>query len=413
MSLGTDMESLFGRKESFKYPPQNLRGDEIRLVILHPRGKGDKRGLINCEIIIAKLSEEPIYEALSYTWGLEEHAERILISNCVQRVRPNLWQAFNVLQNDSNGKSRYLWIDALCINQNNVLERDHQVTQMGKIYEQAQIVLAWLGPGDAASTSAMRVLSKICGWWDTIYDQVSVPGVSHDRAAWELAAFAAAKEVDPAAWQAILDLCCRGYWTRLWIIQEIVLAKDVLLLCGESSLPWVEFSRAFTAISFLRKVEGDAFLASKVHQSPAARLEPRRGDRQGTVLSPHLLYDLFLAHRKSQCADPRDKIFGLQGLAKECCKSGTPVDYTLSPGAVCGYLLHHQFTHHQIQVSKADIIHHLHGAQQILQKHSITNEASSERPANSTAALEAQKALEERLCESVYISCSSEKPFRV
>lgn len=140
----------------FEYPPQPLRDDEIRLLVLPPGDKNDTPGLLNCELLVVKLGDEPKYEALSYTWGPEEPAQGILIHNRMQIVRPNLWQALNILQNDSKGGSRYLWIDALCINQNNVLERNHQVAQMGRIYGHAEIVLAWLGPADNTSSSAMR-----------------------------------------------------------------------------------------------------------------------------------------------------------------------------------------------------------------------------------------------------------------
>lgn len=77
-------ETVFAGKEWFKYSPQSLPDDEIRLVVLPPRHKDDKPGLINCELVVAKLSDKPTYEALSYTWGPEEPAEGILIHDCVQ-----------------------------------------------------------------------------------------------------------------------------------------------------------------------------------------------------------------------------------------------------------------------------------------------------------------------------------------
>jgi hypothetical protein len=143
----------------FQYPALNLEHDEIRLVVLHrnkyPRetvlGKGGTSQTprrLHCDIKHVKLADKPSYEALSYTWGSPHKTTEISIGRSIHRIRHNLWEAlFSLASTGSNSVPfpRYLWIDALCINQNDTTERNHQVAQIGKIYTQAKVVLIWLG----------------------------------------------------------------------------------------------------------------------------------------------------------------------------------------------------------------------------------------------------------------------------
>jgi len=88
------------------------------------------------------LGDCPDYEALSYTWGSSGTDIHIELDGQDSSIRPNLAYALAALR---RSEPRVLWVDALCINQNNIHERNHQVEQMGEIYRQARRVLAWLG----------------------------------------------------------------------------------------------------------------------------------------------------------------------------------------------------------------------------------------------------------------------------
>ncbi|KAE9366433.1 HET-domain-containing protein, partial [Stipitochalara longipes BDJ] len=105
---------------------QPLNQDEIRLVILLPRGRNDA---IECRIVQSKISDKPDYEALSYEWGMAEPAQRIIMDGIDRHITPNLWSALYHLRLQEN--ERVLWIDALCINQIDITERNHQVQLMG------------------------------------------------------------------------------------------------------------------------------------------------------------------------------------------------------------------------------------------------------------------------------------------
>lgn len=103
---------------------------------------------IHCSLSIINLDEDSgyqyIYEALSYEWGIVTDTSFLIsIDGTKVSVRENLWWALWYLRHPS--ETRLLWVDALCIDQENGEERNHQVSQMGQVYSKASRVIAWLG----------------------------------------------------------------------------------------------------------------------------------------------------------------------------------------------------------------------------------------------------------------------------
>lgn len=154
--------------------------DEIRLLTLQPRSSG---ATIKCAISHAKISSKPRYEALSYMWGPKVR-KPIEIDGKTCSVRENLYSALAHLRLED--RPRTLWIDAVCINQQDVGERNHQVTQMGLIYTRAERVIVWLGPLTPEASLAMKWLSKVHGVREV--------------------------DIDTEGLKAIKSLCFRDYW---------------------------------------------------------------------------------------------------------------------------------------------------------------------------------------------------------
>jgi hypothetical protein len=193
------MDSIADSSSSAKgiYSPL-ADSDEIRLLCLQPRTAGET---IKCTIQHIKLSTEAHYEALSYMWGPRDFGT-IEINSALCEVRVNLWQALFHLRLEN--KPRILWIDALCINQADINERNHQVTQMGKIYRNASRVVVWLGESDSASSTAMKMLREV--------------GLRKDFRRVYRFLF---RHCSINTLNDIHSIFLREYWSRLWIVQEV------------------------------------------------------------------------------------------------------------------------------------------------------------------------------------------------
>lgn len=192
--------------------------DDIRLLYLQPRSSA-----VSCKIQHVKFSDNPQYEALSYMWGSACDEYTITLDDNAYPVRANLWSALSHLQLDD--EVRALWIDAVCINQQDVKERNHQVNQMGRIYSEAQRVVVWVGESDDSSASAFRAVSSTL--------------VPHQRHVGKRA-YSIGQD-----FETMRPFWTRDYWNRLWIIQELVLARDILLQCGDSHVEWSKMASFF------------------------------------------------------------------------------------------------------------------------------------------------------------------------
>jgi hypothetical protein len=141
----TMTESLPSVSYPTPYQQIDKSSRDIRILILLPHLHPEDNRL-QCSLMTESLSSNPSYEALSYTWGQPDACNlRVWVNGVLLPVRRNLLCALRVVRND---QERRLWIDALCIDQDNGLERGHQVRLMGEIYKHAWRVLAWLGTND-------------------------------------------------------------------------------------------------------------------------------------------------------------------------------------------------------------------------------------------------------------------------
>ncbi|KAF2800797.1 hypothetical protein K505DRAFT_227864, partial [Melanomma pulvis-pyrius CBS 109.77] len=180
--------------------------DEIRLVAVQP---GTKTDTIKCEMVYSSFStaREQQYEALSYTWGSPDELRTIILDGAACQVRENLWWALYHLRKEE--EVRRLWIDALSINQADILERNQQVGQMDRIYKEANVVAVWLGRESKDDANALQY------FWD-----IRSKGDLPRHFDWCIADSEANNKwfaQHLPKWQDILHLCARKYWTRLWV----------------------------------------------------------------------------------------------------------------------------------------------------------------------------------------------------
>jgi hypothetical protein len=112
----------------------------IRVLRLLP----EKHGVhLACEVIVIAVQSGTSYKAVSYVWGEAAHSHTIVVNGAPLDVGKNIWHFLDQMHQESEWG--YLWIDAICIDQLNIGERNHQVAIMGKIYSEASSVVVWLG----------------------------------------------------------------------------------------------------------------------------------------------------------------------------------------------------------------------------------------------------------------------------
>ncbi|KAN0093987.1 HET domain containing protein [Hyaloscypha variabilis] len=329
------MASMKNEQSSlFNYTPLDQPEYEIRIVRLHP-GPRRRESPIVCHLITVDLRSAPIYEALSYEWRSPfSKKHTIRLNDRLFFIRENLWQALYNLR-DSR-EARLLWIDALCIDQASVHERNCQVSRMGDIYSQAARVVAWIGEDDPEARRGRDFLSELAA---CTVERYCPPNGSCWR--WQ----------HTSKWAALSSLCTRSYWSRLWIIQEVLLASELVIQCGPWSFPWEEVSNVF---HYLRE-NLTGFCSPKPKQSIVSsvpfRLEFWRQKRRmavfaGTKHDLVPLQYLVALFKDSHCTDARDKVFGLRSLSLACCKDFARPDYSMAyDDVVRPLMVHHDAMH--------------------------------------------------------------------
>ncbi|KAH6961956.1 heterokaryon incompatibility protein-domain-containing protein [Ilyonectria sp. MPI-CAGE-AT-0026] len=244
------------------------------------------------------------YEALSYCWGKPNKSKTILLNGEQYRVTEDLHDALHEFSLADT--SRALWIDAICINQEDQQEKSSQVQRMKEIYRNAKGVLVWVGKAkehtDLALKQAKRLLA--CDDFDT------------QQAIWN----------EPNEWiKGLNEIIARPYWSRAWTVQEVVVSETALLRCGSHELPFFEFSR------FLLQQQTRNHV--KVGYAISSYLEIISEMRQASYQDPPAgLFGLAYKLRHRQCTVVHDRVYAFLGLLKSTEFLNTEefsVDYTM------------------------------------------------------------------------------------
>jgi hypothetical protein len=211
-------------------------------------------------------------------------------------IRRNLLHALQHLRHAveySSLEKRMLWIDAICIDQQNVGERNHQVSQMGEIYSNAQRVVIWLGLASADSASALLFISSVSNSWKNVKGRSNIPSMNRQ-----------------SEFEAVRHLCQRPYWRRLWTVQEILMANQAIIQCGFDSITWEEFSKFQVALEWERIPMPPQDDFSELLETSAFSLDRHQAAYRLNEASLEVLVAAFSA---SECSELRDKIYGLAG----------------------------------------------------------------------------------------------------
>ncbi|KAK0102743.1 hypothetical protein ONS95_006341 [Cadophora gregata] len=296
---------------------QHLQAGEIRLMVLLP---GNARDQLSVRLVTSSLQADgraaaAAYEALSYQWGPPSPARIITVDGQPVEIRENLYMALIALRDKQF--PRCLWVDALCINQRNDVERGSQVSIMSKIFRQAAKVLVWLGAADDDSDLLFELMAKVEGRLDRLDSLITV---------WGQAGVDVSTLTKQRIQSAFLSVSRRPYWTRLWIIQEVLSASSIDLLCGSKILPWALFSSGLEANGNL-KISPDI---ESCALTPAYAIAAKQSYHNHVYPIRDLVQLCDICN--SQCEDVRDKIYGLISIAKDF---DIAPDYTKSTTELC------------------------------------------------------------------------------
>ncbi|TRX98003.1 hypothetical protein FHL15_001213 [Xylaria flabelliformis] len=394
------------------YPYQALPTmTSIRLLTMLPIDKAeteeDKYSLIRCTMSMVDLEDSPQYDALSYTWGnplgmynsfekipppskwytpsFEIECDGELIS-----ISANLFTALisirwiSSVRDEPDFKERtkgvpqllHLWIDAICINQTDLSERNQQVALMSRIYRQANAVAVWLGGEDDPTQDAMQILCLLAEkslQGPEIFNRIRSSGMSIlDESTYRVLGL---PRINLRQWIALYAFMSRSWFTRAWIVQEVCLAQTIMLLCGLKMMP---SDLLFATADVLRRSGWGAQLSHLGEMAivdedspvtiPSAirglhKSQPSSGlnlpilfsifDVKGSLglsngyaiskpgVEPYRLVTNATLFRDAQAMDPRDKIYAFMSISREFMgdrlTSGGPTlspNYRLSPREV-------------------------------------------------------------------------------
>ncbi|KAH7093738.1 heterokaryon incompatibility protein-domain-containing protein [Paraphoma chrysanthemicola] len=288
--------ALVSLYDTFQLPEGKKSIRVVRLNRQAPVGLG-----VELEFRVVELDAASFdYTALSYVWGNPEPTACVLIDNYPMEITSNLNEF--LLEMQCQYRFEWFWIDALCINQTDIEEKNHQVQMMGEIYQRASKVMIWLGNWTWNPQLIPQLLDKVA----------KVLKLSDNNGEGSYPGYTTA-ELD-----AIRDICHRPYWQRVWTVQERILAPKLSIACGSMHIEWEHFSsnleRHMVDI-FTQDTEDLRALNMTIRNSPAMQIINKKSsweyqrNNQGVTIE-----NLLFQYRLLQATDPRDRIYGLLAL---------------------------------------------------------------------------------------------------
>ncbi|KAI0103961.1 heterokaryon incompatibility protein-domain-containing protein [Nemania sp. FL0031] len=308
--------------KAYAYSPDAAktgRDRNIRLLELLPGRPSDD---IRCVLTTHPLLPGVVkYEALSYVWGDPAITKPISVNGDRLDVTVNLRSALRHLRRTN--KSRILWVDAICIDQSDPDERAYQVSFMGDIYRSAKRVIIWLGLSDHHTKNIFALLGAL----EEEAAQAKMSPIEPDTNE-------ATGKVKMRVKQGseIYDLLGNGWFQRSWTVQEILSARDALVVCGWESISWDIFSDAIMYVSEQEKMapliqhfgphRRDFDELYSLQKASEFLREPHEAHRQ--------LLELLTRFCGRYATDKRDKIYAFLGLVTNAEELGITTDYRIS-----------------------------------------------------------------------------------
>lgn len=281
----------------FTYERLNYSRNEVRYLQILPQ----PGAVIQCRLDHKPL--EPGHICLSHRWSDKSATREIFINDRPYAVSANIWHFLDIARHKFKQEDRF-WIDAICIDQQNVLEKNRQVPLMGNIYRSAKLVVSWLGVCDDTTRRCLEVIQS--GNFDlgTNHFDQAITGTDIFRRDF---------------WDHLVRFFQNDYWKRAWVVQEVLLAADRYLQIGDVELSWQ------------RLVDSWGIATRNAPQTHLPRLcewnfrheeRPMQAIKEGKTAT---LRSLIARYGKQSCIDFHDRIYSLLSLAQD--RDRLAVDY--------------------------------------------------------------------------------------
>jgi len=295
----------------------------IRLVYLHANNDDSQ---IECSLQIAlDCRTAPPYHALSYCWGTETCTKCIRCDGQELLVTKDLYSALHRIR--AKRAEQLFWIDAICINQHDVLERNAQVSNMRAIYDNAESVLVWLGQEDKHTAFIFRTMQTISlaraaeftkaanlnEWPQQLLEDGNFRAMWQQRTNYDHNNMLPAPDAE--IWQHFAHLFQRPWFERVWIIQEISNTCKTVVLCGLQEIIWPMIG---IAANWLMRSEQGSHVR-QVLQVSLRNTTPPSGitnahflaQPERTTLCDSPFLWMLDESRQFKATEPKDRIFAL------------------------------------------------------------------------------------------------------
>lgn len=334
--------------------------EDIRVILLYPRFGFGK---VCCTLLQGPYMRLLFYEAISYTWGSGDTTEEILVDGCTKKVTKSLYEILTGYS--SLFLPKLLWIDALCIDQKNDVEKSQQVPLMNKIYRNAILTTVILGrsplPDYQGTANKDLIPYRYDGLWSSdtstrthfedarlIFDLLEEFHIlkgnaltGSDMLTYQLFESLKLSTSKRRQWAALLKLLQHPWFERVWVIQEVALSAEVRVQYGDGIIDWDILAAGMRRLSNARQFQ---LYLQLEHGLPLSHIQHtslynitsmdlfrgRYKPKQNSIYEAFGLAAVLAESVHFKANNPRDMIFGLMSL----CTTPMAVDYTLSVGDV-------------------------------------------------------------------------------
>lgn len=314
--------------EQFEYQP--LPGaSHFRVLALDP-GNIDSPLSCKLKVVFVQTARQSDYQALSYTWGNNDEPLKPFISchgKCL-KITSNLESALRHIRSEKEMTN--LWVDQICINQDDFEERSQQVSLMSSIYSLAKRVIIWLGEADSTSNQAMTLVPLLYHNLCLHFESQGTDFLRHNPYGKRLEGTEFIfPGIESSLWTALTHLLNRRWFQRVWVAQEATANSETIVRCGQDHIAWSMLTnllhlldtqthaaqvlyrrwQASDSISFLKTLR--AFVSDTS--------EPRSQD----------LLTVIKAFSEQLSTDPRDRVFAVLGFVHDFKGTSLAPNYSL------------------------------------------------------------------------------------